>query len=222
MRECASKPSPSVSLADAALTSSFFLPVLPAPPFSSRAQAFFGFMGVSSALVVASACQPSAVPSRWCLDHVPACAAAAAARWGRRRPAPAPAARGVPALPNPSPALPPALLSHPSRRADLGAAYGTAKSGVGIASMGIMHPTEVMKNIIPIIMAGILGIYGLIVAAILVGKSASCAKGGGGERAGELERRAAGTLTATTRNEALAACRCQARGGPRRRTRLLL
>jgi V-type H+-transporting ATPase 16kDa proteolipid subunit len=54
--------------------------------------------------------------------------------------------------------------------ANLGASYGTAKSGVGIASMGIMHPTEVMKNIIPVIMAGILGIYGLIVAAILVGK----------------------------------------------------
>lgn len=54
--------------------------------------------------------------------------------------------------------------------ANLGAAYGTAKSGVGIASMGIMHPTEAMKNIVPVIMAGILGIYGLIVAAILVGK----------------------------------------------------
>lgn len=37
-------------------------------------------------------------------------------------------------------------------------------------SLGIMHPTEVMKNIIPVIMAGILGIYGLITAAILVGK----------------------------------------------------
>jgi len=36
--------------------------------------------------------------------------------------------------------------------------------------MGIMHPTEVMKNILPVILAGILGIYGLIVAAILVGK----------------------------------------------------
>ena len=28
----------------------------------------------------------------------------------------------------------------------LGAAYGTAKSGVGIASMGIMHPDRVMRN----------------------------------------------------------------------------
>ena len=31
-------------------------------------------------------------------------------------------------------------------------------------------PTQVMRNIVPVIMAGILGIYGLIVAAILVGK----------------------------------------------------
>ena len=54
--------------------------------------------------------------------------------------------------------------------ANLGAAYGTAKAGVGIASMGIMHPSQVMRNIVPVIMAGILGIYGLIVAAILVGK----------------------------------------------------
>jgi len=29
--------------------------------------------------------------------------------------------------------------------ADLGAAYGTAKSGVGICSMGVMHPTLIMK-----------------------------------------------------------------------------
>ena len=57
--------------------------------------------------------------------------------------------------------------------ANLGASYGTAKSSVGIVSMGIMHPTEVMKNIVPVIMAGILGIYGLIVAAIIVGKSES-------------------------------------------------
>lgn len=52
--------------------------------------------------------------------------------------------------------------------ANLGAAYGTAKSGVGIASMGVMNPDTVMKNIIPVIMAGVLGIYGLIIAVILV------------------------------------------------------
>merc|ERR1712230_223938 len=49
----------------------------------------------------------------------------------------------------------------------LGAAYGTAKSGVGVANMGVLHSEMVMKSIIPIIMAGVLGIYGLIVAVIL-------------------------------------------------------
>merc|ERR1719231_218786 len=49
----------------------------------------------------------------------------------------------------------------------LGAAYGTAKSGVGVANMGVLHADIVMKSIIPIIMAGVLGIYGLIVAVLL-------------------------------------------------------
>merc|ERR1712216_1101357 len=49
----------------------------------------------------------------------------------------------------------------------LGAAYGTAKSGVGVANMGVLHHDMVMKSIIPIIMAGVLGIYGLIVAVLL-------------------------------------------------------
>jgi len=53
--------------------------------------------------------------------------------------------------------------------ANIGAAYGTAKSGVGIASMGVMNPGLVMRNIIPVIMAGVLGIYGLIVAVIIQG-----------------------------------------------------
>jgi len=52
---------------------------------------------------------------------------------------------------------------------DLGSAYGTAKSGVGIASMGVFKPKLVMRNIIPVIMAGIIGIYGLIVAVIVGG-----------------------------------------------------
>jgi len=51
---------------------------------------------------------------------------------------------------------------------NLGAAYGTAKAGVGISSMGVMNSDAVMKNIIPVVMAGILGIYGLIIGVILV------------------------------------------------------
>ena len=51
--------------------------------------------------------------------------------------------------------------------ANLGAAYGTAKSGVGICTMGVLKPDKIIKSVIPVIMAGILGIYGLIVAVIL-------------------------------------------------------
>eukprot|EP00695_Tsukubamonas_globosa_P000008 TRINITY_DN1002_c0_g1_i2.p2 TRINITY_DN1002_c0_g1~~TRINITY_DN1002_c0_g1_i2.p2 ORF type:complete len:174 (-),score=54.12 TRINITY_DN1002_c0_g1_i2:134-655(-) len=51
--------------------------------------------------------------------------------------------------------------------ANLGAAYGTAKSGVGVASMGVMRPELVMRNIIPVVMAGVLGIYGLIVSVVI-------------------------------------------------------
>merc|ERR1712079_246962 len=56
--------------------------------------------------------------------------------------------------------------------ANLGAAYGTAKSGVGIMSMGVMAQHLVMKSIIPVVMAGVLGIYGLITAVIISGKIA--------------------------------------------------
>ncbi|CAL9131123.1 unnamed protein product [Musa textilis] len=45
--------------------------------------------------------------------------------------------------------------------------YGTAKSGVGVASMGVMRPELVMKSIVPVVMAGVLGIYGLIIAVII-------------------------------------------------------
>src|SRR5690349_18081182 len=49
-----------------------------------------------------------------------------------------------------------------ARAQNMGAAYGTAKSGVGVASMGVMRPDMVMRSIIPVVMAGIIGIYGLI------------------------------------------------------------
>ena len=64
--------------------------------------------------------------------------------------------------------------SHPIRSdpirsflSGMGAAYGTAKSGVGVASMGVMRPELVMKSIVPVVMAGVLGIYGLIIAVII-------------------------------------------------------
>merc|ERR1719425_9464 len=36
--------------------------------------------------------------------------------------------------------------------------------------MGVMNPGMVMKNMIPVVMAGVLGIYGLIVAVIITKK----------------------------------------------------
>lgn len=76
----------------------------------------------------------------------------------------------------------------------LGAAYGTAKSAVGICSMGVMRPELIMKSVIPVIMAGefsiflmtllifnsvsgIIGIYGLVVAMVLKGKVTSASAG---------------------------------------------
>jgi len=54
----------------------------------------------------------------------------------------------------------------------MGAAYGTAKSGVGIAAMSVMRPELIMKCIIPVVMAGILAIYGLVVSVLLAGQLA--------------------------------------------------
>lgn len=51
----------------------------------------------------------------------------------------------------------------------LGAAYGTAKSGTGIAAMSVMRPELIMKSIIPVVMAGIIAIYGLVVAILIAG-----------------------------------------------------
>ncbi|KAK5093215.1 vacuolar ATPase V0 domain subunit c [Exophiala xenobiotica] len=48
-----------------------------------------------------------------------------------------------------------------------GAAYGTAKSGVGISAMGVLRPDLIVKNIVPVIMAGIIGIYGLVVSVLI-------------------------------------------------------
>lgn len=68
-----------------------------------------------------------------------------------------------PRLQAPAPSLTGSILARPS----LGNSYGTAKSGVGIAAMGVMRPELVMKSIIPVVFAGVLGIYGLIIAVVI-------------------------------------------------------
>ncbi|TPX34244.1 hypothetical protein SmJEL517_g03061 [Synchytrium microbalum] len=53
-----------------------------------------------------------------------------------------------------------------------GAAYGTAKSGVGICVTSVMRPEQMIKNTIPVIMAGIIAIYGLVVSILIAGNLA--------------------------------------------------
>ncbi|RPA72092.1 vacuolar ATP synthase 16 kDa proteolipid subunit [Ascobolus immersus RN42] len=49
----------------------------------------------------------------------------------------------------------------------MGAAYGTAKAGVGVCATGVLRPDLIVKNIIPVVMAGIIGIYGLVVSVLI-------------------------------------------------------
>jgi len=64
--------------------------------------------------------------------------------------------------------------------ANFGSAWGTWKAGCGVCNMGIDYPTGIIKNIIPIVMAGVLGIYGLIVSVIIT-QALTPPKSGGGE-----------------------------------------
>ncbi|KAG5418042.1 VMA11 [Candida metapsilosis] len=50
-----------------------------------------------------------------------------------------------------------------------GAAIGTAKSGIGIAGIGTFTPELIMKSLIPVVMSGILSVYGLVVAVLIAG-----------------------------------------------------
>ncbi|KAJ3215014.1 H(+)-transporting V0 sector ATPase subunit c [Dinochytrium kinnereticum] len=50
-----------------------------------------------------------------------------------------------------------------------GAAYGTAKSGLGISAMGVMRPELIIKCALPVVLAGIIAIYGLVVSVLVSG-----------------------------------------------------
>jgi len=51
--------------------------------------------------------------------------------------------------------------------ANFGSAWGTWRAGIGLCKMGVDYPRGIMKNLVPIVMAGVLGIYGLIVSVII-------------------------------------------------------
>ncbi|KPI42517.1 V-type proton ATPase 16 kDa proteolipid subunit 2 [Cyphellophora attinorum] len=48
-----------------------------------------------------------------------------------------------------------------------GAAYGTAKSGIGIANVGTYRPDLIMKSLIPVVMSGIIAVYALVIAVLI-------------------------------------------------------
>lgn len=51
----------------------------------------------------------------------------------------------------------------------IGAAYGTAKSGTGIAGVGTFRPDLIMKCLIPVVMSGIIAVYSLVVSVLIAG-----------------------------------------------------
>jgi len=51
----------------------------------------------------------------------------------------------------------------------VGAAYGTSKAGIGIAGLGQFKPELIMKSLIPVVMSGIIAVYGLVVSVLIAG-----------------------------------------------------
>ena len=49
----------------------------------------------------------------------------------------------------------------------IGSGYGTAKSAIGVFAVCTIHPEFFYRGLLPIIMAGIVGIYGLVSAVIM-------------------------------------------------------
>lgn len=95
------------------------------------------------------------------------------------------------APPSPSQVIATTLLI--SLLTGLGAAYGTAKSGIGIAGVGTFRPDLIMKvwrstlfivpirregraltlnlrqSLIPVVMSGIIAVYSLVIAVLIAG-----------------------------------------------------
>ena len=51
---------------------------------------------------------------------------------------------------------------------NLGAAYGMAKSGSGVSGMGVRKPDLIIRTLLPVVMASILGVYGMIVSVVIL------------------------------------------------------
>lgn len=62
----------------------------------------------------------------------------------------------------------------------IGAAYGTAQAGLGLCRAGTRDPNMIIKGIIPVAMAGVRGIYGLVLSIIIMSGIHPDKAGGGG------------------------------------------
>ncbi len=49
----------------------------------------------------------------------------------------------------------------------IGAAYGTAKSGIGIVGVATFRPDLIMKCLIPVVMSGIIAVYALVISVLI-------------------------------------------------------
>ncbi|VDO00096.1 unnamed protein product [Rodentolepis nana] len=52
----------------------------------------------------------------------------------------------------------------------LGASFGTARASMGISCMALRRPELLMKSLVPVIMAGIVAVYGLVVSVLISSK----------------------------------------------------
>jgi len=51
----------------------------------------------------------------------------------------------------------------------VGAAFGTTKAGIGIAGVSTFKPELIMKSLVPVVMSGIIAVYGLVVSVLIAG-----------------------------------------------------
>ncbi len=60
----------------------------------------------------------------------------------------------------------------------MGAAYGTAKSGIGIAGVATFRPDLIMKCLIPVVMSGIIAVYALVISVLIAQDMGPPSQGG--------------------------------------------
>ena len=66
-----------------------------------------------------------------------------------------------------SPKQHPSLITFVFLLPALGAAYGIAKTATGIGAISMMKPDLIIKGMVPVVMAGIVAIYGLVIAVLI-------------------------------------------------------